>query len=316
MKVLIPDSLELHMGPDTSDITWKRYSASADAFEGDTDAQMIVLWNNSERNLHSAVKQLSHLRLVQTLAAGPDHALGAGFSESIQIASGRGLHDDTVVEHALALTLAAVRNLSGLAHAQAAHHWDSQFSAAQANPETAPLYTLHKAKVLIYGFGSIAEKLAPLLKSLGAEVTGVANTPGPRSGFPVLTTQQASDVLPEYDIVISLLPYSKTSENFFSADFFSSLKKSCIFINVGRGKTVDETALVNALKNGKIRGAAIDVTRVEPLSEDSELWDCPSLTITPHIAGGRPRGSELLIQTNAEALLRNSPIKNLVSRTS
>jgi phosphoglycerate dehydrogenase-like enzyme len=85
-------------------------------------------------------------------------------------------------------------------------------------------------------------------------------------------------------------------------------------VNVGRGSTVDEDALVDALRAGGIAGAALDVTPIEPLPVDSALWDLPDVIITPHAAGGRPLGAAALIKKNARALRAGAPLTNLVER--
>jgi phosphoglycerate dehydrogenase-like enzyme len=314
VKVLIPDSLPLSLSSADRGIEFIPYSVSSTDFSGVQDAELLVLWMNSDENLRAAVEQLSNLKLVQTLAAGPDHALSAGFAKSVAIASGRSLHDRPVTEHALALALSAMRNLSELQIAQSKSYWDQEFVAAQAATSTQSLYTLNGAEVLIIGFGSIAAQLAPVLTSLGAHVRGVARNGGVRGGFEVTPLSEISTVLPAADLVISLLPYAVESEKYFNDAFFDGMKPSSVFINVGRGKTVDETALIRALNEKKIRKAAIDVTFIEPLPADSPLWRCPNLTITPHVSGGRPLHSEKLILANSENLLYSREIINLVTR--
>jgi phosphoglycerate dehydrogenase-like enzyme len=123
-----------------------------------------------------------------------------------------------------------------------------------------------------------------------------------------------ADALPIFDVVISLLPYSQASEKYFNRNFFEGMKPSAIFINVGRGKTVDEIALADALASHRIRKAAIDVTYVEPLEIQSPLWEIPGLIITPHISGGRPQGSERLIESNARRLRDKSDLLNIITR--
>jgi phosphoglycerate dehydrogenase-like enzyme len=167
--------------------------------------------------------------------------------------------------------------------------------------------------VLIVGFGSIASQLATVLKALGAHVRGIARSAGIRAGCEILPIAEIFSVLPSADVVISLMPYSAESEKFFNQEFFNGMKNQSIFINVGRGKTVDEDALVEALESNKIRKAAIDVTFDEPLAAESPLWKCQNLFITPHISGGRPLESEQLILANAENILLGKEIINLVA---
>ena len=319
MKVLLPDSFTFDLPllkslTTSTDIEYVTYSGTCTDFSEHADAEMLVLAMNSNDCAQASATQLPNLKLVQTLAAGPDHLFALGYNERVSLASGRGLHDITVTEHTLALLLALVRDLDGLHKAQLLHDWSQNYINGQADAATESLYTLNKAKILIYGFGSIAAHLAPILTTLGAQVTGVAQSSGNRHGYPVIAAEDSVSALQEADIVISLLPYTDASDKFFNSGFFNSMKKSSLFINVGRGKTVDEGALIDALTNGKIRAAAIDVTAVEPLPKDSPLWTTPKLTITPHVAGGRPRNSEELIAHNAMALSSGSQIRNLVAR--
>jgi phosphoglycerate dehydrogenase-like enzyme len=125
VKVLIPDSIRLSFAQTKSQIEFIPYSVTSTDFSSVQDAELLVLWMNSSENLHAAVSQLHNLKLIQTLAAGPDHALNAGFPGSVAIASGRSLHDKTVTEHALALLLHAVRNLDQLRESQNNSYWTS-----------------------------------------------------------------------------------------------------------------------------------------------------------------------------------------------
>jgi len=240
--------------------------------------------------------------------------LSANFPSHIQIASGRGLHDKTVAEHALTLTLSLIRAIPTLLKSQSKHEWNFSIIEAQAAPSTSHLYTLNGANVLIYGFGSIASHLSPMLQALGANVTGVARNATTKNGFKVISELTSKSSLAEADVVISLLPYEKSTEKYFDKAFFQAMKRSALFINVGRGKTVDEVALEDALRSHLIRSAAIDVTFDEPLSSDSTLWEVPELLITPHISGGRPQNSEDLIAFNSKALLNGDAIRNQVAR--
>ena len=313
MKVLIPDSISLDFSNHNSDIEYVTYSVTSTDFSSVQDAELIVLWLNTPENIAAAVSQLKNLSAVQSLAAGPDHLYEAGFAPNIALASGRGLHDAPVAEHVLALVLSTIRNLDGLHRSQRNNYWDRETISAQAAPESSQLFTLNGASVLIFGFGSIASHLAPMLTSLGSVVSGIAQSTGERHGYPVHARDEMAEPLSRADVVISLVPYLPENEKFFDKAFFESMKASAIFVNVGRGKTVDEDALYEALRLKKIRKAAIDVTYVEPLPENSQLWSLPNLVITPHISGGRPQNSSHLIALNAERVLNGEEILNKVN---
>ena len=146
---------------------------------------------------------------------------------------------------------------------------------AQADLATAARYTLDGARVTVWGFGSIAARLAPLLAALGAEVTGVASRRGERHGFRVMTDDDLPDVLATTDVLVSLLPALHATRHAFDAARIDQLPDHAVFDNVGRGATVDEGALVTALRDGRLGGAALDVTETEPLPPESPLWDAP-----------------------------------------
>lgn len=313
MKILIPDSIDLQLDLG-ADVTAVVYPVTATSFAGHEDAAVLVAWHNTAANLAAAARELTGLELVQTLAAGPDAVLAAGFPDRVRIASGRSLHDGPVAEHSLALVLAAVRRLDILREAQLERRWDTEFATAQADPATKGLYTLAGARVVIWGFGSIASRLAPMFAALGAEVTGIATTAGTRGGFDVVGADEAAATIGGADVVVSLVPHSAETENLFDASRFAQFKPGAVFVNVGRGRTVDEEALGAALASGQLRVAAIDVTREEPLPQASPLWTVPNLIITPHVAGNRPVGAGDLVTRNVAALRLGRTIGNLVAR--
>ncbi|QAY64679.1 phosphoglycerate dehydrogenase [Xylanimonas allomyrinae] len=280
------------------------------------DAEVLVTWASPARVLDDAARRLGRLRWVQSLAAGPDAVLAAGFAPGVVITSGRGLHDTPVAEHALALALATVRRIDRSLAAQRDHVWDRGLGKEQASAETGPTFTLDGARVTIWGFGSIAQRLAPLLAALGARVTGVAGTPGVRAGFPVVDDAGLRALLPETDLLISLLPATAATRHAVDAATLALLPAHARFVNVGRGATVDEDALVAALRSGALAGAALDVTATEPLPAASALWDAPHLILTPHVAGGRPQGAQSFLTDQVRAWTRSgrSGLRNLVTR--
>ncbi|TAJ48598.1 MAG: phosphoglycerate dehydrogenase [Herbiconiux sp.] len=312
MKILIPDTTDLSDLIVDSGHEFVVYDVTAPIPAGARDAEVLVVWRNTAENLADAARTLGSLRLVQTLAAGPDAVLAAGFAPHVAVTSGRSLHDATVAEHALTLTLALIRRLDRLGDAQRESHWDEGFLEAQRDPGTESLYTLAGASVCIWGFGSIARTLAPMLALLGATVTGVASSGGTRDGYEVIDDAGLPAHLAGVDVLISLLPATPATEGAFGAALIDALKPGAVFVNVGRGATVDEHALIEALTSGRLRAAALDVMRQEPLPESSPLWTTPNLVITPHAAGNRPRGAAPLIARNIRALRDGMPLTNSV----
>lgn len=309
MKILIPDTTALQISADAEVVV---YDIESEIPEEHRDAQMLVVWHNSASWLQEAARSLPQLRLVQALASGADVVLNAGFAPEVRICSGRSLHDGPVAEHALALILSAVRRLDRLHDAQRDHRWDAEFNDVQSARDTQGAYTLAGARVTIWGFGSIASALAPLLTALGAEVQGIARTGGTRSGYPVRADADAADALADTDVLVSILPATDDTAKLFDAAVFGALKPGAAFVNVGRGATVDEDALIGALESGRLRAAAIDVTASEPLPASDPLWDAPNLLITPHVAGNRPVGAGALVDANIARLAAGDELVNQV----
>ncbi|WP_142060115.1 NAD(P)-dependent oxidoreductase [Pseudarthrobacter sp. B4EP4b] len=312
MKVLVPSTVSPESFTGGTEDRFIVYDVHAPIPEADRDAEVLVVWQNPAAQLAAAAQHLTRLRLVQALASGTDAVTAAGFPESVQVCSGRSLHDGPVAEHTLTLLLACIRRLDRLHRAQQSATWDNEYLHDQASPDSAADYTLAGAGVLIWGFGSIAAKLAPLLTFLGAKVTGVASTAGSRAGYPVVTEDTARELLGSTNVLISLVPASAGTDRLFNSSVFAALPQGSVFINVGRGSTVDEAALISALEKKQLRCAAIDVAQSEPLPSTSPLWRLKNLIITPHIAGNRPQGAAELVGRNLKALHAGNKLQNLV----
>lgn len=304
MKILVPTSIaldETKLGLTAAD-SIVSYDPKQPISAEDYDAEVLISWANSNEQLKDAAGNLENVKLVQALLAGPDQARAAGFRDEAVITSGIGLHSKTVAEHALALTLNFVRFLPTLADAQERHYWASELGGAQELYPADQVTTLLNANVTIWGFGSIGQQTAKLFDAFGAKVTGVARSAGERAGFPVIATEDIDELLKTTDILVMILPTSEETANALDADKLALLPKRSYVINVGRGTTVDEGALIAALNTGEIAGAGIDVAVVEPLPADSLLWGAKNLVVTPHAAGGRPVNPEELIAHNLQAL--------------
>ncbi|AGL15214.1 NAD(P)-dependent oxidoreductase [Actinoplanes sp. N902-109] len=313
MKLLLPDTVELELDL-IEGVETVTYAVDQPLPDEHLAAEALVAWGNPADQLADLARRLRRLRWVQTLAAGPDAVLAAGFDPSVVITGGTGLHDLTVAEHTLALTLAAARRLNLLGRAQVGHRWAGELGGLQPVHEKNSFRTLRDARVTIWGFGGIAASLAPHLAALGAQVTGVARTPGDRHGFPVVTADDFVRVLPATDVLIIILPATPETRHALNPQTLALLPPHAWLINVGRGATVDEQALLTALRTGRLAGAALDVFETEPLPATSPLWDEPTVIITPHAAGGRPLGAAQRITENAKAFLSGTPMTHIVDR--
>ena len=270
------------------------------------DAEGLVLWggggSGSAAVLADMPGYLTRLRWIQTLAAGPDNVLAAGFPDSVAITSGRHFHDRTVAEHAAALALGCVRNLPTAVRAADRHEWEPTLGGAHPIHDPDRLTTLLRARVLVWGFGAIGIATAQLLTAFGANVRGVARSAGRRAGFEVIAVDDVESALPWTDLLVMVLPSTPQTAGALNAERLALLPRRAVVVNVGRGATVDQAALEAALRSGAISAAGLDVTNPEPLPADSTLWDAPNLLLTPHAAGGRVVGAVERIIANAAAV--------------
>jgi phosphoglycerate dehydrogenase-like enzyme len=307
MKVLVPDNLGVEIVvPGVEVVTYPPLGELPDAGK---DAAAIVVFETPPPLLQAYARQLLGLRLVQTLSAGPDAVLAAGFPPAAAIASGRGLHDLPVTEHAIGLLLAAARSLPAAGRAQLRHRWATELGGRQPFPDPGRFSTLIGARVAIWGFGSIGHTLADRLVAMGAEPIGVTRD-GEEPGTVAVTAVDA--LLPTVDALVLLLPGTPQNRRIVDTDILRHLPPHAWLVNVGRGSTLDEAALVEALHRGELAGAALDVFETEPLPPSSPLWEQPNVIITPHAAGGRPIGAKELIEDNLGRLTRGERLRNLV----
>lgn len=310
VRVLVPTTTEVPAPADG--VEYLSYDPLRPVPAEHADADVLVCWGCPQATLDDAASRLGNLRLVQMLSAGYENAERAGFADGVTITNGQGLHDRPVAEHALALILAAARRLHVAFAAQREHRWATELGGLQPEPSPGLFSTLRGARVTIWGYGSIARSLRPHLTSLGATVTGVARTPRLDDGVRVVTAGSFAEVLPATDVLVMILPSGPDTRGCLDAGPLGLLPRHAWVVNVGRGDTVDEGALVGALRSGRIAGAALDVTAIEPLPADSPLWDAPNLILTPHAAGGRPLGAAELIAVNFAAIRAGRPLRNVV----
>ncbi|MBV7363303.1 phosphoglycerate dehydrogenase [Actinomycetaceae bacterium TAE3-ERU4] len=264
------------------------------------DAQACIIWGG-KGNLQRMLDQLPNLRWIQTYTAGPDALLACDINPQIVITNGINFHDRTVAEHCLGMALYLIRNFAGITADQQERNWNLGRSGPRLLHDGKTVTTLADSRVLVWGFGAIGQQIARVFSACGAKVTGIARSEGTRAGFPVITPDQMTGYLSETDVLLMVLPDSPQTRNVLNEEILSSLPSRAVVVNVGRGSAVDERALISALKQGQIAGAAIDVASTEPLPPTSELWNAPNLFITPHCAGFRPDGAEKRVAHNLAA---------------
>jgi phosphoglycerate dehydrogenase-like enzyme len=149
---------------------------------------------------------------------------------------------------------------------------------------------------IMLGFGAIGRRIEELLRPFGMKLYAMRRSPSGSEPITTIAENQLNDLLPHCDHLINILPDNPSTHRFMNADRFNRLKPSAYFFNIGRGPTVDQDALVNALKQNRLAGAYLDVTEPEPLPKDHPLWSAPNCFITPHTAGGHADEFDRLVR--------------------
>jgi phosphoglycerate dehydrogenase-like enzyme len=218
------------------------------------------------------------LRWMQSASAGVDRIqreAGPRLS-GVTLTNCRGVYDDEVADHALALLLAFVRRLPEAFALRARREW-----------QRTPLTHLRGRRALVLGWGGVGVAIARRLAACGVDVEGVrrrhAGTPAAGAeGFPVHGPHTWRARLPETDILVMALPATAETVRLVGRTELASLPSRAVVVNVGRGETLDEVALRDALDDGAIAGAALDVFDREPLPAEHWLWDAGNVVLTPH----------------------------------
>ena len=217
----------------------------------------------------------SNLKWIQSLATGVDHFLKApGLRAETLLTSARGIHGAPMRETVVFLMLGVTRDVRRLVDDQHARTWD----------RGDPWPLLAGKTALVLGSGVSGSAIGKLLQALGMTTIVASRTPRPVEGFDrSVPLAELAAAAPEADFVIDVLPGGPEHAGVVSRAVFEAMKPSAVFINVGRGETIDEPALIDALREGRIIGAGLDVVARTPLAMDSPLWDMPNVLLSPHI---------------------------------
>ncbi|MGV0346384.1 Phosphoglycerate dehydrogenase [Corynebacterium coyleae] len=219
------------------------------------------------------------VKVVQIQYAGIEGLLEAGIlaehaANGVRFANAGGLYDDTVAESTLALLLAVEHRMKAV---------DREWNNTQLFKEKE--YLFDNKKLALIGAGGIGKTLIRFLEPFGMEITAVNRSGNPVDGADrTVAMKDADEVWADHDYFVLLTPLTEETRHMVNTDRIEQMKDTAVVVNVGRGPLIDTEALTDALVNGKLRGAGLDVTEPEPLPADHKLWDLDNCVITPHTA--------------------------------
>lgn len=278
----------------------------ADAIAG---ADALVLWDFFSRAVAHAWPRADRLRWIHVCAAGVDKLLFDELRASaVVVTNARGIFDRPIAEFVLASVLAHAKLLHESMRLQQAHDWRHREPRLLAGQ-----------RALVVGTGAIGREIGRLLAAVGVRVDGAARAA--REGDPDFATVIASSDLAaragDYDVIVNAAPLTDATRGLFDAAVFAAVRPGVHLVNIGRGETVDEEALLAALRSGRVGAASLDVFATEPLPPDHPLWDEERVAISAHMSGdvvGWVDALERQLVDNLERWLDGRPLLNVVDK--
>jgi phosphoglycerate dehydrogenase-like enzyme len=259
------------------------------------------------------ISQAPRLQWYQQWGAGTDWLMK--FPEvarlDFTLTNASGVHAIPISEHILAMMLAFARRLPQAIRNQEQRRWDRD-----GQPEA---FELSGTTMLLVGVGAIGQRTAQIASGLGVRVIGVRHDKRKTvQGIEkMLGPDELMDALPEADFVVLTMPLTAETRRMINAQVFEKMKSSAYLINIGRGGTVDEAALIQALQDGQIAGAGLDVFATEPLPPTSPLWGMENVIITAHYSGLTPHYNERALEIfidNLDRYIHHLPMRNVVDK--
>jgi phosphoglycerate dehydrogenase-like enzyme len=249
------------------------------------------------------------VRWVQAIGSGVGQFVPSRLPDGgITLTNAAGVAAAPIAEWVVARILSIYKRLDEHGAQQRAHVWKQSLGAL-----------LEGDTALIVGLGAIGTAVAARLCAFGVRTIGVRKSWTPGATSPdvdeLIGPDQLHEALGRTHIVVVAAPGTAANENMFDTAAFAAMRDGAVFVNVARGSLVDEAALVDALQSGRLRAAAIDVAREEPLPPDSPLWDTPHLSISPHSSASADRYFERvaeLFYDNFARYVAGSELRNVV----
>ena len=264
----------------------------------------------SEGGAGFSIKQAApQLKWVQLTSAGADRLLNSGFIEDgLTITTVSGLHATPIGEYILTVMLMWSKGAPQSIRSQLKHEW-TRFAPRE----------LHGKTVGIVGIGHIGAEAGRLAKAFGCRVIATKRSATKESSEPyadlILPPQQLPRLLAESDFVVICVPLTRETRGLIGEPELRAMKPSAVIVNIARGPVIVEQPLLQALREGWIAGAALDVFDQEPLPAEHPLWDMENVILTPHISGGTEIYNERAVAifgANLRRYLAGKPLQNVV----
>jgi D-2-hydroxyacid dehydrogenase (NADP+) len=288
-----------------------RFETEDELLASGINAEILYTWGGTGEMPVRYCTGNPNLQWFHSFSAGLDPVMKSEIANlPIIISNSSGIHSITISETVMGYILAWNRTFPFMFKKQREHVWAKGMTRQ-------PLEAYGKTLGII-GAGSIGMELAQRAKAFSMQTLALRRNPVPMKCFDeIFSSDGLNELLSRSDYVVLATPYTPETHHMIGAEQFKAMKESALFINVARGGCVDQEAMIKALQEGQIAGAALDVTDPEPLNEDSPLWDMEEVIITPHMSADAPILVQLAVDFFCREIknyLAGKPVKNAVLR--
>jgi phosphoglycerate dehydrogenase-like enzyme len=274
-------------------------------------AEVILSWGAKRDLMMELLAGAPKLRWIHSRSAGLDGLMFPSLVESpVPLTNGRGVFSQSLGEFIIGGVLFFAKDMKRMLRSQKEGRWD-QFDVQEIRGQT----------LGIVGYGDIGRAIAKRASAMEMKVLAMRRRPELSEGDPYVSEMfgfgQKKEMMERCDYVVSALPLTAETKDFLSTEDFAAMKKSAIFMNVGRGPVVDEPALIAALQSGQIRGAALDVFAVEPLPEGHPFFSMDNVLMSAHCADNTTEwlnDAMRFFYQNLDRFWRAEPLMNVVDK--
>lgn len=308
-SIMPPDSIQGMIQGKFPGVEFHFFKGMKEAGNHLLDAEIFITYGEDLNNEH--IEKAHMLKWIMVMSAGLEKMpLEACREKGIFITNARGVHKIPMAEFTISLLLQHVKQTKLLLQCEREEEWNRRI----------PQSELHEKTILILGVGAIGGEIARLAKAFRMNTLGIN-----RSGSSVefidehFQMAQLEKVVTRADFIVSVLPSTSETRHLLTLEHFQQMKKSAVFINIGRGDLVKEEVLLQALKENEIAHAYLDVFQEEPLPKGHPFWQMEEVTVTPHISSITknylPRAFEIFAENLHTYIKKGNQFINVINPT-
>lgn len=272
-------SIQKKMTETYPDLTFSFHESMEEAEEALPRADVLITYGEDLTEKH--IERAKQLKWIMVMSAGFEKMPFQAIKEKdILVTNVRGIHKIPMAEYTIGMMIQTEKNVKMWHDNERNHIWSRDMKMGEITGKT----------VAILGAGAIGGEIARLARAFRMKTLGLNRSGVPADHFDEMYIRsQVNECVAQADYVVAVLPYTEQTKHFIGREQFQAMKEDAVFINIGRGKTVNEADLIEALREGELAHAVLDVFAQEPLPDDHPFWDMKQVTVTPHLSAFTPQ---------------------------